>query len=429
MKPITLSFLAFALLLAVATNAQQYKLRQLTTTSGMKMESTVYVKKSRKRTESSGYNGMATPVSIEQCDLQRTIYINDKKKLFYIDKWQQQENNEPQTAQHKPSHEPKKEIQPTPSINGGIVHNWYSVVDTGERKKMFGFIARHVWTNQRIIPGANACMKDSMKMKSDGWYIDLPQFSCTTNSGGAGGYGGGGGQQECRDQFITHQSGKGKLGFALEEVKTFVMGNGQEFVSRIETLELSTARLDSMLFEIPEGYTQASGMSDLQDMNFLQAVKPGRQREDNAAATVLPVTEEKPAGTTRIGVFAPHSEEQLNQSELQTALVKALFDDDLDAVAINSPADAVRYHCDYVLNIDFTRIRQGSKMGGILKAIKNADPGSATNYNIDLGWTLNNVNGGAKKASSEISGKFEGKIDAAAARALEKAAEKIKKAI
>ena len=66
--------------------AQQYKLRQANTMMGMKSESTLFVKGMRKRTESAGVTGMGNnPTTIEQCDLQRTIKINDKKKLYYIE--------------------------------------------------------------------------------------------------------------------------------------------------------------------------------------------------------------------------------------------------------------------------------------------------------------------------------------------------------
>src|SRR5205814_9958944 len=50
-------------------HAQQYKLRQVTNMMSMKMESTIYVKGMRKRTESAGIMGMAGRTTIEQCDL------------------------------------------------------------------------------------------------------------------------------------------------------------------------------------------------------------------------------------------------------------------------------------------------------------------------------------------------------------------------
>ena len=67
------------------SNAQQYKLRQSTSMMGTKTESTIYVKGMRKRTEPGSMMGMPLQlITIEQCDLQRTIKINDKKKLYFI---------------------------------------------------------------------------------------------------------------------------------------------------------------------------------------------------------------------------------------------------------------------------------------------------------------------------------------------------------
>ena len=81
-----LPILVAALSLSPKVDAQQYKLRQVTNMMSMKTESTIYVKGMRKRTESTGMMGMAAPpVTIEQCDLQRTIKINDKKKLYFIE--------------------------------------------------------------------------------------------------------------------------------------------------------------------------------------------------------------------------------------------------------------------------------------------------------------------------------------------------------
>ena len=90
MKPTITLFLVVALLLSASTSsrveAQEYKLKQASMVSGMKVESTVYVKGKRKRTESSGVMGMgANNVTIEQCDLQRYIKLNTKKKLYFIE--------------------------------------------------------------------------------------------------------------------------------------------------------------------------------------------------------------------------------------------------------------------------------------------------------------------------------------------------------
>ena len=89
MKKFLFIFIAFFIVACTKSNtaiAQQYKLRQSTSMMGMKTESTIYVKGMRKRTEREGMMGMpAPPITIEQCDLQRTIKINDKKKLYFIE--------------------------------------------------------------------------------------------------------------------------------------------------------------------------------------------------------------------------------------------------------------------------------------------------------------------------------------------------------
>ena len=58
---------------------------------GMKSESTIYVKGMRKRTESGGFMGMTQPTTIEQCDSQRTIRINDKKRIYFIEPFAKEE--------------------------------------------------------------------------------------------------------------------------------------------------------------------------------------------------------------------------------------------------------------------------------------------------------------------------------------------------
>src|SRR6266704_2163857 len=88
MKSIS-KFIGFVIIFGCAAGsvfAQNYKIKQTTTISGQKIESTVYVKNPRKRTESGGFMGMgADVVTIEQCDLKRTVKVNDKKKMYFIE--------------------------------------------------------------------------------------------------------------------------------------------------------------------------------------------------------------------------------------------------------------------------------------------------------------------------------------------------------
>ena len=299
-------------------SAQQYKLRQVNNMVGMKTESTIYVKGMRKRTESAGMMGMpAPPITIEQCDLQRTIKINNKKKLYFIEPFSK-EMDEVIDEDAKATVPVKKPIatmptEKTTSQKGGIIYMNYNITDTGERKKMYGFTARHIWTSQKIKPSPDACtMKDSIIIKTDGWYIDLPEFNCPisyrpgkttmpTNEKQ---------QPDCMDRFVTRRSGKGKLGFPLTETRTMIMGNKSaktsEMEMSLETIEFSTGKLDSMLFEIPIGYTLAISETELQDkFDMAEMMKQvGNMNPNNS--DIKPVdNEQKKSGVLRIGVYEP----------------------------------------------------------------------------------------------------------------------------
>ncbi len=437
------SFLFFAttLIAVLSVNntaiAQQYKLKQSTSMMGMKTESSIYVKGMRKRTESAGIMGMpAPPTTIEQCDLQRTIKINDKKKLYFIELFSKEDVIEEDVKTPPVKTKPVAQPKTTPE-KGGVINMWYSINDTGERKKMNGFTARHVWTSQKIKPSAEACnMKDSLIIKTDGWYIDLPQFNCpirytpTTTARPTEKQ-----QPDCKDRYVTHRSGKGKLGFPLIEKRTIIMGDGTskttEFETNLETLEFSSEKLDSMLFEIPLGYTQTMKEDDLQDkfdMNEMMN-QYKNQNNENGKTNTIP-TDQKMAGTIRIGVYEPKGGDgQLQTPVLQQHLAASLKDGNIDAISISSEEDARKNNCDYTLATDFVKIKSGSKVGGLLKAIKNTDPNAASSFNIEAALTLVKLADGSTKLQPTVSGKYDGKVDDAASKALDDGSRQILKGL
>ena len=400
-----------SILAIVASNenasAQQYKVRQVTSVMNMKSETTIYVKGMRKRTEGGGYAGTPNNIAtIEQCDLQRTISLNDKKKIYYIEPF----SKETETVVYE-NEKPSAKNTPVvtqasmSSQKGGTVTMFYNITDTGERKKMYGVTARHIWTTQKIKPSPDACMKDSMIMKTDGWYIDLPQFNCPVrytaiNTGGVGGV-------DCKDRYITRQSGKGKLGFPLIEKRIMIMGNGvaetSRFETNLETIEFSTAKLDSMLFEIPPGYTLAKDITELQDRMDAASIlehygnnKAEENKQINSAA--------KTTGVLRIAVLEPRTNEQLDVSELQSYLVTTLKSYNLEAIAVASVEEARKYKCDLVLDSKILQVKQSNKVGGFLRAVRNVDPYTTSTYNIEALFLLSNPADGATRSQKTVSG-------------------------
>ena len=429
------AFLIAVLSINKTANAQQYKLKQSTSMMGMKTESTIYVKGMRKRTESAGIMGMAAPpITIEQCDLQRTIKINDKKKLYFIEPFAKEEVIEEDVKTPPVKTKPVTQPKTTPE-KGGIINMWYSINDTGERKKMNGFTARHVWTSQKIKPSPDACtMKDSIIIKTDGWYIDLPQFNCpirytpTTTASPTEKQ-----QPDCKDRYVTHRSGKGKLGFPLTETRTIIMGDGTskktEFATSLETLEFSSQKLDSMLFEIPPGYALAANESELQDRFDMNEMMNQYKNQNNDNGNTNPA-EQKKSGVIRIGVYEPKGGDgQLQAAALQQHLATSLTDGNIEAVVIATEEDAKKYSCDYTLATDFVKIKSGSKVGGLLKAIKNTDPNAASSFNIEANLTLIKLSDGSTRLQPNVSGKYDGKVDDAASKALDDGSRQILKGL
>lgn len=418
--PLTI-FFAVLLFCPMKGNTQEYKLRQVHVMQNAKMETTVYVKGKRQRVEGTAEGiGMNITV-IEQCDLKRTIKLNDKKKLYYIEPFetgaiqQDRQEKEPITAKQE------KIIK-----KGGVITMWLDVQDTGERKKMFGFTARHVWSTEKIKPSTDACsMRDSMLRKTDGWYIELPLYECHRDYIRVKGDGDGNQEVYCQDKYVQHTSGKGKIGFPLYEKSTMIMGGGNnEIVTTIETVELSTAKLDTMLFTIPPGYQRVNREEDLFDLTDISsAMRDKLEKENNQQAIIN--KDQKAPGKIRIGVYTPTGNNEVQAGMLQQKLISAINAYNMEAIAINGAEDAKTYNCDYTLNTVFTNIKPETKVGGIIKAIRKRDPNAAETYNIQGNLTLLSVKDGSEKSKQIVDGKYEGRIDEAASKALGEACQRV----
>lgn len=64
-------------------------------------------------------------------------------------------------------------------------------------------------------------------------------------------------------------------------------------------------------------------------------------------------------------------------------------------------------------------MKQGNKIGGLLKAIKNTDPFGASLYNIEADVTLANRSDGSIHIQQKVNGKYECKSGDAAEKAMD----------
>jgi hypothetical protein len=188
--------------------------------------------------------------TITRCDEQRTLDLNDQARLyawsplnfigsdlFWVrSRWRK---------------------QPEPPAAGAEVKITIDTVDTGERRQVGSYSARHVVTTTRTEPGPGANTRRSESIE-DGWYIDLPAAGCwdageshfyLTGSVVRAG--------EVPDRVSVEFRGAGRRGFPIERTTRHRGDQAPPVTSRVTLIEFSDAVLDKALFDVPRGYRPA----------------------------------------------------------------------------------------------------------------------------------------------------------------------------
>ena len=417
-----------ALIAASGIAAQNYKIKQTTSMMGQDMTSTVYVKGSRKRTESSGMMGMGGDVAmIEQCDLKQTLQVSDKKKMYFIEPFAT-EQAETATTVRTPAATTTGKI-----TQGGTITMTTSINDTGERKQMFGLTARHIKTSMTMQSSPDACSKNDMSIETDGWYVDLPLFVCPVTVPRNPMAGMNEPKRGCVDRTIVKSSGSGKIGFALELAQTIKTGDSDEgFTQNISTVEFTKATLDDALFDLPAGYAKANSSQDLYGRPDMAAMmRGGRSDDDEDKPAKKPAPSmtgmsmggtqpAKKAGVIRIGVLVPTNNggEVISTTNMQMFLAQKLTGGNVEGVAVTSEADARSSGCDFVLSSDFSKLKQSTagKIGGMFGKVTNTSVGG--NYDAQVDFKLVSLKSGQTTMQNKAASKSENNVDRAAESAL-----------
>ncbi len=188
-----------------------------------------------------------TSAFISQCDL-RTVYHLQPFWKTYV-KMTVPERNHPLVM----SSPLQQMLERNP--RGPDVTITVDTVDTGERRQMGSYEARHVKTTVTVEPSNGAATKPG-KAEVDGWYLDLRGLSCMEQDTPAM-------PQVSRIMFevvrnndhpVLKLLGTAPTGFAVEE-KSRRREGGNAIVSQVELLEFSEASVDPSLFEPPPDYT------------------------------------------------------------------------------------------------------------------------------------------------------------------------------
>jgi hypothetical protein len=379
---------------------------------GQTTESVTMIKGARERSESHmgyGYDS----INITQCDLKRTIQINDKVRKYLITPMEVDTSTAANTPATSPAPRPA-----TPSSKGGIVTYVTTTVDTGERREMFGFTARHVKSSTTVQSSPDACNQNNFRTELDGWYIDLSvEFNC--NPGGPHAMTSGPPTGGCRDQVRFRREGTGKIGYPLIETMRMLDGSGQvTFSTTKEVIELSRESLDAALFDVPAGYTQAMSQQEMfgapsaaEMMGSITGSTPGNVPSVSAPSAAG--NEAKRPGAVRVGVVQINNKsgKPIAADTLRLRLIGEIQGSGIDAIALNGTsaaeldAEAKAKQCDYILYSDLATLKM-SKLGGLFGSVTGAGGMGKTESKME--YKLFAVGETSPRLASSSSAKEEG---------------------
>lgn len=411
-KPAALILVLYAAA-GLVTNSQttnkptgDVKIRQRMSMGSNGTETVLYIKGQRMRNEMGGGGGMGF-TTILQCDLKRSLTLNEKTKTYMISPT----GGANTAGMGDGGAGVPMPVQPQSQPRGGIVNVTNTVTDTGERKQMFGFTARHIKTSMEMKASPEACAKDS-KIETDGWYIDFDYaFVCP-------------GEKQnyqpmpvrpqpgCKDDIRTRTVGTAKLGFPVLVTTTMYQPDGSSTTMTQEVLELSREPLSASLFDVPEGYTLAKDMQELYGMSTAATTPSTSSRPSESNTTpstttaTTAATPDKKPGVIRIGLVLPKvqvtaGDVAQSAEAVRNSFASRLNTPGIEVVMLNaaSASEARQKQCDYMLSVSMT-VKKGGGGSMFGRAIGNI-AGSAAGH-IPGGSTA----GSAAARSATIAGVY-----------------------
>ncbi len=412
----SISTLAFLILTAGGVFAD-VTVRQKMTMSGQSFETTKKIKGSRQRTEQkSGVQGapdfMAQVATITQCDLRRTVQVNDGRKMYFVEPFAESGETD-KTPVAAPTGGQTKRA-------GGTVTITLSVTDTGERQTLFGLPARRLVVVHETESSADSCGgAHRSKMEIDGWYVDFAaEFSCPFETAAPPARAA---KPDCRDRVVARQKGAGKIGFLLNGTTKFYDEAGRvQMTQTLETIELSRATLAASLFDVPADYRLAASQQDLYAMpNVADLMRQQQQQsgsdEDSGRTTAAGPNAKTVGVNVNLG-----GNGRVDQAEINRYLAEKLSENELRPTRGAVGAD-------YVLNLDLKQVKESAagKVGGLFGKVTGIDTKTGAKVEVELTLTLVKTGSTAPAAQSRVAKKFDGGPTEAVKAAINEAIGKI----
>ncbi len=395
------------------------KIKTKSTSGGQASEQVTYIKGKRQRAENN-----EASVMITQCDLRRTLQLGVPTKTYVATPFDQK------TDAATPASAKEMSADANAPRRGGVVTSTYTSTDTGERKKMFGYVARRIKTSIVTESSPDACQVTRSKMETDGWYIDA-QFALDCQNVAAAAYAQATQAGGCRDEYRTKQTGAAKLGYPVMVTTTLFDENGNEsFTFSQEVLEITNAVLDSALFDVPADYRQVSNQMELYGAaNTMSAANDSSGANSgatnnaaltggNGAANTNSAVGPKREGVVRVGVALTKTlaaGDGVDPAALAEAarkrLVSSLSGSSIEVVTLEArqpqqvETEAKQKQCDFVLYSTVAHKKGGGGGGGgfgsfLKKSVSIT--GGATAVPADEGSANGNAGGVSLKAKDEL---------------------------
>ncbi len=412
MKTRLLLFAVIALAISLATaisSAQRkpdtdqpirgdFKITIKTNMAGQDMQSTTMIKGLRERSETSMGGMSMGMVSVTQCDLKRTIQINDRARKYIITPM---DSDDPSIGAANEGGVGAS-TGGGASRRGGVVTMTLNTTDTGERKQMFGFTARHLKRTMISQSSPDACQPQQMKMETDGWYINL-EYGLSCGSARPPQMGGRPAPQGCRDRYQFKRTGPVNLGYPLIETTTMYGSDGSvQFTMTKEVIELSRQPLDAALFDVPAGYTEAKSQQEMYSQpSMAEMMAMGRQQENQSGSRESSRSRTPSTANARVKIgvveFNNKAKATVSTDSLREQLIGMLNGDGVDAIALNasSPSEAATEAkakgCGYILYTDISTLKTasaGKKIGGLLGRATGVSSGDSGKSEAKLDFRL-----------------------------------------
>jgi hypothetical protein len=244
------SCLVTLLAITSAASAQELHIKKNISVGGNFISSTdSSIKGARERSVTQGPNG--STITLRQCDLKRTLTINEQQQTYFVADDPVDENAAKAAALATGT------AAPEPA--GGKIFITSTVTDTGERKTMYGFPARHLKAKVVQEPSQDACTQVRQTFEIDGWFADIAKERASCESlvpappQGAG----------CHDAVISRRVGSGKPGYPLQENITMPTPDGGTATIAVQISELTKQDAPAELFDVPAGYRQVRTLAEL----------------------------------------------------------------------------------------------------------------------------------------------------------------------